>query len=73
MTPVTIAGDIRGHFYALAELFRVGGDIPETNYLFLVSIKPSSELSNIFNALIIKKNMKNREITRIAARIVSNV
>eukprot|EP00826_Nyctotherus_ovalis_P020983 TRINITY_DN1668_c0_g1_i1.p1 TRINITY_DN1668_c0_g1~~TRINITY_DN1668_c0_g1_i1.p1 ORF type:complete len:326 (-),score=21.03 TRINITY_DN1668_c0_g1_i1:173-1150(-) len=34
-TPVTICGDLHGQFHDLIELFRIGGDVPSTNYIFL--------------------------------------
>ena len=33
--PATIVGDIHGQFWDVIELFKVGGECPETNYLFV--------------------------------------
>jgi hypothetical protein len=34
-SPVTVCGDVHGQFYDLKELFRIGGEVPDTRYVFM--------------------------------------
>jgi serine/threonine-protein phosphatase 4 catalytic subunit len=76
--PVTICGDIHGQFFDLTELFKVGGDCPTTNYLFMGDFVDrgfhSVETFLLLLALkvrypdriaLIRGNHESREITQV--------
>jgi hypothetical protein len=37
-SPVTVCGDIHGQFWDVLEIFRQGGDLPDTSYIFMVRL-----------------------------------
>ena len=39
-SPVTVCGDIHGQFWDVLEIFRQGGEVPDTNYIFMVRRRP---------------------------------
>ncbi|KAL1311810.1 hypothetical protein AAFC00_001889 [Neodothiora populina] len=58
--PVTICGDIHGQFHDLMELFRVGGDVPDTNYLFMGDFVRYPD-----RITLIRGNHESRQITTV--------
>mmetsp|Transcript_17135 Transcript_17135/g.15467 ORF Transcript_17135/g.15467 Transcript_17135/m.15467 type:complete len:306 (-) Transcript_17135:27-944(-) len=76
--PVTICGDLHGQFFDLLELFKTGGDVPNTNYIFMGDFVDRGHNSvEIFQLLLCMKakypdcitllrgNHESRQITQI--------
>ena len=52
--PLTICGNIKGQFNNLLEIFKISGDIPETNYLFLGGYANSLEVISLLFCLKVR-------------------
>jgi len=67
--PVTISSGFYGQFYDLLEMFKIGGQLPDTNYLFLGNyVSHGFECVETITLLILLKVRYPKRITLLRGK-----